>query len=231
MVNISQHSPNQLSRREQQIIDGLLKAQTVKEIAFDLRLTPNTVKDYLRMVYVKLNVHSARELCLKLSGVSQCNAPAQFYESILHLLTSREPADLFANILLAAMRCTDSRDASVWLFDQCNQIACVRAVAGGRPPTPPLPVNVFFQSVFDHGFAHFSACQVRSHPQHTFLGFGFRGDIVGARVETDTDRYALVAADPVCSNFGEAELQAVRVLARIAEIRMGVGHGGPATSS
>src|SRR6185437_6337674 len=56
----------EFSPRERQIVDAVLQAKSVKDIAADLDLSVNTVKDYLKVIYRKAMVHSARELMRKL---------------------------------------------------------------------------------------------------------------------------------------------------------------------
>lgn len=52
--------------RERRVIDGVMQAQTVKEIANDLGISYETAKDALKTIYLKAEVHSARELMLKI---------------------------------------------------------------------------------------------------------------------------------------------------------------------
>ena len=52
----------QLTERENQIVDLLLKGRTYKMIAEELFLSENTVKTHIRNIYSKLNIQSKTEL-------------------------------------------------------------------------------------------------------------------------------------------------------------------------
>jgi DNA-binding CsgD family transcriptional regulator len=45
-----------LSQRERQMVELLVKGMTTKEIAVSLRLSPNTVKSFLRLIMAKMSV-------------------------------------------------------------------------------------------------------------------------------------------------------------------------------
>lgn len=51
-----------LTRREKEIVDGVLAAKPSKQMAFELGLTPNTVRVYLSRLFDKLNVSGRMEL-------------------------------------------------------------------------------------------------------------------------------------------------------------------------
>ncbi|MCZ4245854.1 response regulator [Pedobacter punctiformis] len=54
-----------LSPREKQLLQQLCKGHTVKEIAYDLQLSLNTIHSYLRQLMKKMNVNRTPELILK----------------------------------------------------------------------------------------------------------------------------------------------------------------------
>jgi DNA-binding NarL/FixJ family response regulator len=54
-----------LSFREQQIVALITEAKANKEIAYHLRLSEGTVKEYLHHIFRKLNVTSRTELALR----------------------------------------------------------------------------------------------------------------------------------------------------------------------
>jgi len=54
-----------LSFREQQIVALIAEAKANKEIAYQLRLSEGTVKEYLYHIFRKLNVASRTELALR----------------------------------------------------------------------------------------------------------------------------------------------------------------------
>lgn len=57
--------PGQLSRREQELLDLLVKGYRDKEIAEALSITFETVRSHLKNIYEKLHVHSRTEAVVK----------------------------------------------------------------------------------------------------------------------------------------------------------------------
>lgn len=62
-MNASGCARERFSPRERQIIEALAAAKPINAIAADLCLTRD--KSYIKMIYVKAEVHSARELMFK----------------------------------------------------------------------------------------------------------------------------------------------------------------------
>ena len=54
-----------LTFREQQIVTLIKQAKANKQIAFELCLTPGTVKEYLYHIFRKLNVSNRTELAIR----------------------------------------------------------------------------------------------------------------------------------------------------------------------
>ncbi len=50
-----------LTEREMEVLTGLSKGRSAKEIAFELGLSPETVRDYIKKLYLKLGAHSRVE--------------------------------------------------------------------------------------------------------------------------------------------------------------------------
>jgi DNA-binding CsgD family transcriptional regulator len=66
----------QLSFRERQIVSLIRQAKANKEIAYELRLTEGTVKDYLHNIFRKLGVKNRTELALRRdSDLTYSSAP------------------------------------------------------------------------------------------------------------------------------------------------------------
>lgn len=57
-----------LSRRERQVLDGLAKGWTYKQIATRLGISLDTARDYVRSTFRKLDVHSRSEAIVKYLG-------------------------------------------------------------------------------------------------------------------------------------------------------------------
>ena len=72
------HKPanHDLSFREQQIVALVQEAKANKEIAYELRLTEGTVKEYLYHIFRKLNVKSRTELALRWYRENSAPRPA-----------------------------------------------------------------------------------------------------------------------------------------------------------
>ncbi len=68
--NETQVSPllEQLSQREQEVVQALEKGMSNKEIAMALKITERTVKAHLSSVYEKLEVHDRLSLAMLLRG-------------------------------------------------------------------------------------------------------------------------------------------------------------------
>jgi DNA-binding CsgD family transcriptional regulator len=63
-VNKREQLPRQLTFREKQIIDLVIRAKLNKEIAYELHLSEGTIKEYLHKVFRKLGVKSRTELAV-----------------------------------------------------------------------------------------------------------------------------------------------------------------------
>ena len=55
-----------LSPRETQVADLLVRGSTIKSVAADLGISPNTVKSHLRRIHRKLGITNRAELCRQL---------------------------------------------------------------------------------------------------------------------------------------------------------------------
>jgi DNA-binding CsgD family transcriptional regulator len=64
-----------LSPREKELFDLLIKGVSPKEIAYNLKLKPSTVDYYRTNLYNKLGVHSIQELLVKYSANGKENTP------------------------------------------------------------------------------------------------------------------------------------------------------------
>ena len=69
VVNPPEVAADQLTAREQQILDQLTEGRSYKEIAAELKISIHTVGNHLRHIYEKLHVHSRSQAVMKhLSG-------------------------------------------------------------------------------------------------------------------------------------------------------------------
>jgi DNA-binding NarL/FixJ family response regulator len=65
ITKLAPHPQDQLTAREEEVLQYLAKGYACKEIAAKLRLSYETVRVHLRHVYEKLHVHSRTEAVLK----------------------------------------------------------------------------------------------------------------------------------------------------------------------
>ena len=52
----------QLTERERDVVDGLVRRLSYKEIAYELSISPLTVKSHSTHIYAKLGVSSRRQM-------------------------------------------------------------------------------------------------------------------------------------------------------------------------
>ncbi len=57
--------PGNLTKREKEVVHELVKGLTYKEVSYILKISPTTVNDHLKNIYVKLGVKSKSELISK----------------------------------------------------------------------------------------------------------------------------------------------------------------------
>ena len=105
-------NPVSFTLRERQIIGELNAARQIRDIAAALHLAPNTVKSYVKSIYAKAEVHSARELMLKLSsggipGDERVN-------TLSRMLAESDSAQLHAAALAMLRAWTGARKAFCW---------------------------------------------------------------------------------------------------------------------
>ena len=60
-----QRTVNKLSPRLRQVLDGLLRGDGEKQVAHSLKLSPHTVHEYVKLLYVAFDVTSRGELLAK----------------------------------------------------------------------------------------------------------------------------------------------------------------------
>ena len=58
---------SQLSEREQQVLDGLVRGDLYKEISDSLGISMGTLHTYIRRIYEKLHVHSRAQAVAKVA--------------------------------------------------------------------------------------------------------------------------------------------------------------------
>ncbi|KEQ23144.1 helix-turn-helix domain-containing protein [Paenibacillus tyrfis] len=56
----------ELSEREKQILDALIRGMSTKELALSLHISAYTVQDHIKSIFVKTGVSSRRDLVWRL---------------------------------------------------------------------------------------------------------------------------------------------------------------------
>ena len=179
------------SQRERQIVGAVLEAKAVKDIAVEFDLSVNTVKDYLKTIYRKAQVHSARELMVKLASGPE-GAPQQ--------------------LGAAVRRCTRARRVSFWRVLRAPGELVLAPEAGGMP----LHAAEFAHRILERGWARLEASQMRSLEGRQLAAAGLGGEVIGVACAPTVRVQILLAGDPVESHFGPLDAAVIRLLARLA---------------
>lgn len=215
---------DQFSPREQDIISGLLRAQSVKDIALELRLTVNTVKDYIKTIYQKAQVHSARALLIKFyldRPVVRAERSRDLADAIQRLLESRTRAVLLDSLLAAARTCTLARQAA--LFDLAENPAANGGSARWQLRTRvgrdqfPLPAE-WCDALEAAGYFQLPVTTGAGLPpplRWDYVGGG--GEMIGVRLEVAPTPKIMLLSEPLGSHFDAAALPTARILACVAE--------------
>lgn len=104
---------NAFTVREQQVIDGLLAGKRIKEVAADLNLSINTVKEYAKAIYQKAAVQSARELVARFLQNPQQHDQPREVAALIALTESRSPQQLLDAAVEALKAWTGAQEAIV----------------------------------------------------------------------------------------------------------------------
>ncbi|TAN24553.1 MAG: response regulator transcription factor [Acidobacteria bacterium] len=103
------------SAREQQVVQALIAAKRVKTIAHELALSENTVKDYIKTIYRKADVHSARELMRRCqaqrAGLTDAGL-GQLLQQVQQLNEAATPAEVLAQLRRAVRAWSHGRRAA-----------------------------------------------------------------------------------------------------------------------
>lgn len=103
-----------LSPRQRQVCELLLEAKAVKEIAQMLRMSPNSVKDHVKQIYLKMSVHSARELMARRLGTGGGEEQVRMQESLWRLLHAANATAAHALGKAALKEWTQAAEAADW---------------------------------------------------------------------------------------------------------------------
>ncbi|MGH9480618.1 MAG: LuxR C-terminal-related transcriptional regulator [Terriglobales bacterium] len=211
----------EFSQRERQIVGGLLEAKAVKDIAAELGLSANTVKDYLKTIYRKAQVHSARELMLRVAPppAPWAMAPpppdtalAQLLQTAQTLATGAAPAEALQQLQAAVRRCTRARRVSYWRLLRGSAeplLANDRGVA-------PLRLGGFTLRLLERGWTRLEPAELAGAEGRQLAAAGLAGEVIGVRCSPSARVQVLLAGDPAEGRFGPLDAATIRLLARLA---------------
>lgn len=205
------------SPREQQIVGAVLEAKAVKDIAVELDLSVNTVKDYLKTIYRKAQVHSARELMLRLAPAGAPAPPpdtalAQLLQTAQALAQRPAPAEALLQLGAAVRRCTPARRVSFCRLARGTGDLYLAAEATGAPLRTP----VFAARILERGWARMEASQMHTPEGRCLAACGLTGEVIGVACAPSVRAQVLLAGDPLEGRFGPLDAAIIRLLARLA---------------
>ncbi|MGH9541162.1 MAG: LuxR C-terminal-related transcriptional regulator [Terriglobales bacterium] len=182
-----------LTPSELRAIDGLKSGGSIKEVALRLGISPNTLKERLKTIYAKLEVHSARELLVKL------------------YLGSPEPAPQRTDVLRRLEAVLDAPSISAALRALANAIATqldLRAEVIWPMDKARYAANGFFHAALTRGEAR-SDFGVADLP-------GWAPPLAALRLSWDSEHALLVMSDPR-QGMPDVSWRSAALLARFAE--------------
>lgn len=212
MAPMSKH----FSQREQQIVEALLEAKAVKDIAVELDLSINTVKDYLKAIYRKAQVHSARELMVRLAPAPPPPADtglAVLLQTAQSLAEASAPGEALRQLAAAVRRCTPARMVSFWrLLRGPGDL-----LLAGDNGQGLLHAGDFVHRVLERGWARLEPnAAAATLETRQFAGCGMTGEIIGVQCNLGARVHLLLAGDPAEGRFGALDVATIRLLVRLS---------------
>ncbi|HET9785225.1 MAG TPA: helix-turn-helix transcriptional regulator [Terriglobales bacterium] len=207
------------SRRERQIVGALCEAKAVKDIARELDLSVNTVKDYLKTIYRKAQVHSARELMRKMAASEPAPTADSGLALLLHtaqrLSSAAPPAEVLAQLHAAIRGCTRARRVSFWHWLRNGAQLCLAGDPASTRPGPVLRVDGFARQLRERGWARLERHEMGGFEGREFATQGLLGEVIGVACGPTARVQVVLAGDPLEGRFGPLDAPTVRLLVRL----------------
>lgn len=211
------------SPRERQIIRELMDAHSVKEIAGELNISVNTVKDYLKTVYQKAQVHSARELLIKLymdadlpTEPDTPTASEPLLASLQRVLDAGCAAEMVECLQHSIRQCTRGQKISLWKVMRAQGELLLASYPGEEVRL--FLDGEFLRATLERGHSRMTAEELqRSFERRRLEVLGVRSEVVGLRLPLLQRLHVLLVSDPVGGRFSSSDISILRVLARLAE--------------
>lgn len=197
--------------RERQIIVALLSGHPVRHIAGSLQVAPNTVRTYVKAIYVKAQVHSVRQLMLKfLPGIGILSN--QRRETIKRLLAASGGNQLHAATLAMFRAWTGARRILCW---EIRSPAAAILVANPQIKSVLVPPPGATRA---HTAVAITAAQAWREPllRSAAAGRPFQGDLLLLRLRLLRHSWLVALADPKDGYFAPDAARLVSALVCIA---------------
>lgn len=209
------------SRREQQIVDLLVQAKSIKDVALALDLSANTVKDYAKNIYRKARVHSARELMLQVALPDRFppqsdTGLAQLLQTAQGLDAEAAPAVALAQLSAAIRRCTPARQVSFWRWVRVNGELCLAGEPAAHRPSACVRPGAFLRRLQDRGWARLEREEMGAPEGRQLALWGLPGEVIGAQCSPTLRANAVLVGDAVGGRFGPLDAATIRLLVRLA---------------
>jgi DNA-binding CsgD family transcriptional regulator len=216
----------EFSRRERQIVCALCEAKAVKDIARELQLSVNTVKDYLKTIYRKAQVHSARELMRKMTAGDPLPAADGGLALLLHtaqrLSLEAPPSEALAQLHTAIRHCTRARRVSFWHWLSSGHQLCLAGETSSTRPGSLLRAESLVRQLREHGWVRLERHQMGGLEGRELAAHGLVGEVIGV-VGSPTPRVQVVlAGDPLEGRFGPLDAPTIRLLVRLVHAESGL---------
>lgn len=248
----SAFDPSAYSTREREVMAGIARGASVKQIADELNITSNTVKDYTKTIYSKAQVHSARELLIQIYGASrgpsgQCRG-RELVAIFEALLVAEHPMKLLPDLRRGAMECTGATGSSLWRIAGIDSRLCIGAV--NARSVSPVVSDGFIAGLLTGGVLITGSIERSLHQEQADTGeiltYGLaRPDevVLGMTLapvwspwcQLRTDMGAgptiLLLTRPRSLGFTEGDASLCRLMVRVAETHLARITNGPSVGS
>ena len=207
-----------LSRRELEIVRHLAGAASVKEMSRRMQISPNTVKDYLKSIYRKTHVHSARELMVRIADAvpppecARSEEVVAVLDAMLDASGPQEALQIWPDMVVGA---TQARRATVWRLRLTPQ-GKLFTPGWSDDPAHIVPEIEFINSLWEHGWVHRAERELYLEEERlAWDHLELRTEMAGIRTYLEGEYYALLASDPQTGAFSSLDLALIRTLARL----------------
>ena len=206
--------------RECQVIAEVCKAKSIEDIAEDIGISKHTVKEYLKEIYYKAQVHSARELMLKYYEPPQMRILAQRREFNRDLLISLETLNQSGSLhAMVKALCAGSVKTAFadWseLYRVIQESPLTLAAWGDGENLLQLPSSLF-KTVLASGFGLAQGGEWKAESKF-WNNLGCKGAMMAVRMKLGQHLCILAVSKPKAGTFDHLGLATLGLLARTAE--------------